>query len=75
VGRPKREETPVIVNIKLTLYPSTDEDLIQWFESIAPRRKASAVIAALRSGTMVVAEADALVDDEEVADGLEALLL
>jgi hypothetical protein len=75
VGRPKIEEEPVIINIKLTLYPSLDQDLIDWFDNLPPRGRASAVMSALRSGSIVLGGEANGTGEDEMAEDLGAFLM
>jgi hypothetical protein len=75
VGRPKIEEEPVIINIKLTLYSSQDQDLIDWFENLPSRGRASAVMSALRSGSIVLGEEANGTGEDEMAEDLGAFLM
>lgn len=47
--RPKREEV-VIVQVKLWLIPGRDDDVIGYLRSIRGKRKAGAVVKAMRGG-------------------------
>lgn len=53
MARPNLDYDPVIVNIKLCLHPEFDSDLVAWFASLPERGRATAVIARLRTGTVM----------------------
>ncbi len=51
-GRPRLNEPVDVIIIKLRLRPGRDDDLRAFFASQPPRRRASAVKLALRTGGM-----------------------
>ena len=73
-GRPRRTQVPVVVNIKLLLYPGQDDDLLAYFRAIPPRGRASAVKTAMRSGNVDAAQINDA-DENEMIDAFEDLLL
>jgi len=77
MGRPPLtpEEEPVIIQVKLRLYPGDDDDLKDFFEGIPSGYRADAVKAALRSGNIGTVEIDDLPADDVLAGALEGLLL
>ncbi|MBN1936838.1 MAG: hypothetical protein JW934_19410 [Anaerolineae bacterium] len=60
--------------IKLRLHPGEDDDLIAFFEAVPPRRRAQAVLVALRSGGLTCAMSGEDVDEAALAGALENLL-
>jgi hypothetical protein len=68
-GRPPLEEETIHVQIKLSLRPGRDDDLIAFFNSLPPRTRAAAVMAAMRSGHLEVAvdEGDFSEDDMDTS--------
>jgi hypothetical protein len=74
MGRPRRKKTPVVHQVKLLLYPGEDDDLIAFFASIPARCKASAVKAAMRSGSLNVVS-DVSIEDDEMEAALDGFLL
>ena len=73
-GRQKKKGTPTIVNLKLTLWPGEDDDLIHYFESIPAKKKAIHLIAALRNGGGLTVKVVDDVDDTEIENLLESQL-
>jgi hypothetical protein len=69
-GRPRRSRPKVVVRIKLTLTPGEDDDLVGFFAALPPRRRAQAVMAAMRSGRL--AQTSAGPADDVLADALLA---
>jgi hypothetical protein len=67
------EDRPVVVQVKLSLHPTGDADLIEFFARVPARLRAATVMAALRSGGMKVAVAN-LPSDEEIETALDGLL-
>lgn len=63
MGRPAKAGDPVIVNVKLSLWPGEDDDLIDFFNN-ATTTYATAVKVALRSGGGL----QALIDPDQIAD-------
>jgi len=74
MGRPRRETEPVVHQVKLVLNPGEDDDLIRFFAQLPPRKKAQAVIAAMRSGQIGSVELSD-VDDGEIDAALDDFLL
>lgn len=79
-GRPSLEELDirrVVIRVALTLYEGDDDDLIDWFDSIPHRKRASFVKTALRQGGMTDTkeqeEFDDLITDDLLDDLLGAL--
>ncbi|MCP4536644.1 MAG: hypothetical protein GY832_05815 [Chloroflexi bacterium] len=72
-GRPRLEQPPIVVNLKLRLYVGMDDDLIAFFDAIPPGFRAGKVKQALQSGATTVDLAD-LPDDDEITDALDALV-
>jgi hypothetical protein len=58
-GRPVNPSPSVTVPILLRLRPADDQDLIQFFASIPPRRRALMLKSALRGGIQTFSSADA----------------
>lgn len=77
MGRPPLQphEQPVVVQVKLRLYPGADDDLIAFFDRLPHGHRASAVKAALRSGNIGSLELADLPSDDEMEDALSGLLL
>lgn len=73
MARPIKLTETVRVDLTLSLTPGEDDDLIAWFASLPPRKRATAVITRLRTGqgeTTAVAQAA-----NTAADILSKLLL
>lgn len=75
-GRPSLEELDIerlIIRITLTLYEGEDDDLIDWFNSIPIRKRATYIKAALRQGGATIEnEAEQTTDfiSDELLDDL-----
>lgn len=75
MARPALNYEPVTINVKLTLHPEMDADLITWFDQVPRRSRAGAVITALRTGGLVAdVRATTAVDEAELFDVLDAML-
>jgi hypothetical protein len=74
-GRPPLEEETVYVQIKLSLRPGRDDDLIAFFASLPHGSRATAVMTAMRSGNLNAAADPNYVTDEAMTDALDALIL
>ena len=74
-GRPPLEEETVYVQIKLSLRPGRDDDLIEFFASLPHGSRATAVMAAMRSGNLNAVTDPNYVSDEEMTDALDALIM
>lgn len=74
MARPRLEQHAIIVQVKLSLRPGEDEDLISFFGQVPARLRAAAVKRALRSGGMTVQLSD-LPSDEEIELALDRLIL
>lgn len=72
-GRPPLDHPPMVVQVKLRLYPDLDQDLIEWFEELPDRYRAAYVKSALRNGAGSVTLAD-LPGEAEMIDALDALM-
>ena len=71
-GRPKLTELDIeriTIRITLTLYEGEDDDLIDWFDSIPIRKRASSIKTALRQGG-ASAEDDHQEFEEFISDDL-----
>ena len=55
-GRPPLERDVIRVQIKLSLHVGRDDDLIEFFESLPSGTRATAVMAAMRSGNIGAGE-------------------
>jgi hypothetical protein len=73
MSRPKAATQAMIVQVKLSLHPGEDDDLISFFEMVPARLRVAAVKQALRSGGMSV-QLDDLPSDDEVELALDGLL-
>jgi hypothetical protein len=73
-GRPPLEQPPVVVQVKLLLYPGRDDDLIAFLAAVPARHKAAAVKARLRTGQTATFQIPGLPDDAEIDAGLNELL-
>ena len=73
MSRPRAETPALIVQVKLSLRPGEDDDLLSFFERVPARLRAAAVKQALRSGGMAV-QLDDLPSDDEVEAALDGLL-
>ncbi|MBX3058275.1 MAG: hypothetical protein KF770_17570 [Anaerolineae bacterium] len=74
MARPHLDYEPVMINVKLTLHPEHDADLIAWFGQVPGRSRAMAVIAALRTGGVDAPHAAADFDGDALAADLLALV-
>ena len=74
-GRPPLEEETVYVQIKLSLRPGRDTDLIEFFNALPHGSRATAVMAAMRSGNLSAAADPEYVSDAEMTDALDSLML
>lgn len=72
-GRPRATTMTVLIRTVLTLREGEDDDLIAAFRQVPPRKRASFIKAAMRSGGLQV-DLSGLPDDEELADSLEQFL-
>ncbi len=74
-GRSGRKRLPTInVHVRMVLRPGRDDDLIQFFESIPPGRRAEAVKATLRGGNLAdglaIAQATEVSGQSDMIDAL-----
>lgn len=74
-GRPPSDTKTVRVQIQLSLHPGRDNDLIDFFTALPWGTKATAVIAAMRSGDLNKATNSAHVKEEEMMSSLMDLVL
>lgn len=74
-GRPPLEEETVYVHVKLSLRPGRDADLIEFFQSLPHGSRATAVMAAMRSGNLSAVTDPDYVSDAEMTDALDSLML
>ncbi|MBM3122947.1 MAG: hypothetical protein FJZ97_12305 [Chloroflexi bacterium] len=74
-GRPRRTRPKVVIRVKLTLTPGEDDDLLGFFAALPPRRRAQAVMAAMRSGCLLPASAGASDDAQDTGQALTDALL
>ena len=73
MARQRLEQRPIIVQVKLSLRPGEDDDLITFFSQVPERLRVAAVKQALRSGGMSV-QLDNLPSDDEIETALDGLL-
>jgi hypothetical protein len=73
MARQKFEQRTRIVQVKLSLRPGEDDDLIEFFDQVPVRLRVAAVKQALRSGGMSLKLED-LPSDDEVENALDGLL-
>ncbi len=73
MARPRSDTQALIVQVKLSLRPGEDDDLIAFFDRIPARLRVAAVKQALRSGGMTL-QLDDLPSDDEVELALDGLL-
>ena len=73
MARQKFEQRTRIVQVKLSLRPGEDDDLIEFFDQVPGRLRVAAVKQALRSGGMSLKLED-LPSDTEVENALDGLL-
>ena len=72
-GRPRKEGRPVVVHIRLRLWPGEDDDLIRLLAT--PRLRARLVKMALRGADLSrLAEASAVPSEEEILDAFGRLV-
>jgi hypothetical protein len=72
-GRPPAERQPVVINLKLLLYPGQDDDLIAALAKVPARQRANTVKATMRSGRLIVPQVADLPDDDDLDDALDNL--
>jgi hypothetical protein len=72
-GRPPLERQPVIINVKIMLYPGHDDDLIAVMAQVPARQRATAVKSMMRSGKLIVSQTANGPDDSELDDALDNL--
>lgn len=63
-GRPPLQCQVFSIHVTLNLRDGEDADLLCFFTSIPPRRRAAALKAALRAGGMTASAVDSALDDE-----------
>ena len=63
------------VQIKLSRRPGRDDDLIAFFAALPQGGRATAVMAAMRSGNLAAAADPETVSEAEITDALDALLV
>ncbi len=73
-GRPRRTGEFVEIALHGHLWSGEDDDLLTFFKSIPPRKRWTAVKAALRAGGMQTVKAAELPDDDELAAAVENFL-
>jgi len=75
-GRPRsaRAASAILVRVKLRLYPGEDDDLIAFFNEIAPGNRAATVKGALRSRVSASASNPSS-DDEDILASLASFVL
>jgi hypothetical protein len=73
MSRQKFEQPTLIVQVKMSLRPGEDDDLIEFFDQVPARLRVAAVKQALRSGGMSL-KLDDLPSDAEVETALDGLL-
>lgn len=73
-GRPSFEGQTWDCQAHLRLRVGEDDDLIAFLRQIPPRRRASAIKAALRSGGMSLSQADVDYPDDELLSALDDFL-
>ncbi len=71
-GRPRKEGRPVVVHIRLRLWPGEDDDLIRLLS--APRARARLVKAALRGADLSRLAAPSGPSEEEILDAFDRLI-
>jgi hypothetical protein len=74
-GRPTNEVETIRVHIQLSLRPGRDDDLITFFAALPRGYRASAVMAAMRSGDLNATTDPDYVADDEMTDALMDLML
>jgi hypothetical protein len=74
-GRPPNKVETVHVYIRLSLRPGRDDDLIAFFDSLPHGSRATAVMAAMRSGNLNAAVDSEYVSDAEMTDALDSLMM
>ncbi len=73
-GRPAFEGQTWDCQVHLRLRVGEDDDLIAFLGQIPPRRRASAIKAALRSGGMSLNQVDVDIPDDELLSALDDFL-
>ena len=51
-GRPRQTVRPIVLAVKLVLYPGADDDLLRYLEAAGPRLRATLVKLAMRQGAL-----------------------
>ena len=74
-GRPPLDVEIVRVQITLSLRRGRDDDLIAFFDSLPRGARATAVMAAMRSGNLEAAADEDYVSDDEMDDALANLMI
>ena len=73
-GRPKATTLSLVIRAVLTLREGEDDDLIQVFQNVPARKRASFIKAAMRSGGLEI-KLDDLPDDSDLAESLDNFLM
>jgi hypothetical protein len=65
----------VVIRAVLSLREGEDDDLIEVFRRVPPRKRSAFIRAAMRSGGMKTVDLEGLPDDEEMAESLDNFLM
>ncbi len=65
----------VVIRTVLSLREGEDDDLIEAFRSVPPRKRSAYIKAAMRSGGMKAVNVEGLPDDDELAESLDNFLM
>ena len=72
MGRPKLDNPPLVVQVKLRLYSGRDDDLISFFRALPKGLRSVAVKHALREGTQTTEVCD---EGDDLGDALDDFVL
>ena len=68
------DDKPIIIMVKLRLYPGRHDRLIAFFKGIPDRLRAASVIQVMSGGHLAELQLDDLPSDDDIAAAFDALL-
>jgi hypothetical protein len=74
-GRPTNEVETIHISIRLSLHPGRDDDLLAFFEALPHGSRATAVMAAMRSGNLHAAADEDYMSEDEMTAALMDLMM
>lgn len=74
-GRPPNTVETIHISIRLSLHPGRDDDLLAFFAALPPGSRATAVMAAMRSGNLAAAADEDYMSEEEMTAALMDLMM